>query len=294
MGKVFDASNARGRKDRSPGVDIGLQLWTVRELLATDPKAILKAVAEIGYRSVQCDPATAEQHQETLGDLGLPVSSMYVGGNTVNQADDAKIDRTVNAVAERGVHYLIAHSPPAYLNSTKTAGRSKGDAALFYRQYAGVLKRWGLACRKNGIQLGFHAHAAEYEPLVDKTALEILESELSSEEMVFEVDVLWTNMGGRDPVRVIAEYGPRCRSVHFRDRRAGVKDSYDSNALLRSRSNVSVPIGDGILDIAAVMKEARRVGAMEWLVEQDFFDNDPVEELRRSYRYIVSAVPAGA
>lgn len=118
-------------------------------------------------------------------------------------------------MAAHGIDYAGAESPEAYLNSTTTARRSKADTAGFYRQFADDLRRCSVTFRAAGVQLGFHAHSSEYEPLVDGTPLNILTETLSAEELVLEVDVLWTSMAGEDPIRVIAEYGSRCRSLHL-------------------------------------------------------------------------------
>src|SRR5262245_25122010 len=58
---------------------ISVQLYTVRDALAADRDAVLRRIAEIGYRAVEpFDPTTDPQgFRRVADDLGLSVSSTH-------------------------------------------------------------------------------------------------------------------------------------------------------------------------------------------------------------------------
>jgi sugar phosphate isomerase/epimerase len=45
-------------------------------------------------------------------------------------------------------------------------------------------------------------------------------------------------------------------------------------------------VGNGVLDIPAILRAAAAAGVEHYIVEQDYCSGDPVESLRQSFRYL--------
>jgi inosose dehydratase len=74
--------------------------------------------------------------------------------------------------------------------------------------------------------------------------------------------------GGGDPVQLSRDYRDRVPYVHLKDIDA---------------QGTSVPLGDGVLDVAGVVDVLRETGYSGWItVETDGWPGDPGEGARRS------------
>jgi sugar phosphate isomerase/epimerase len=92
-------------------------------------------------------------------------------------------------------------------------------------------------------------------------------------EIFVELDTYWTRVGGRDPVKVVAELGERVRLLHLKD---GPADGPKSKM---------TAVGDGVLDFLAI---AAASDTVRWhIVELDACATDMFEAIEKSYRYLV-------
>ena len=79
--------------------------------------------------------------------------------------------------------------------------------------------------------------------------------------------------GGGDPAALIRRYPDRIRHVHLKD--------------LRSDPFGWLPLGQGVLDFADIMRAVRETGYDSWLiVELDDYDGDPREAAEISKTYL--------
>ena len=88
---------------------------------------------------------------------------------------------------------------------------------------------------------------------------------LYSKVSATEIDVYWAELSGVNPAPYLKKYSGRTPLVHVKD-------------MAESRTE-STEIGNGILDIAAIVKQAEENGT-EWLiVEQEAFTRPPFESV---------------
>ena len=58
--------------------DLGVQIYTVRDIFGKDPAGTLKGIAEIGFKQVEWhDPSLIKKYAQTLKDLGLRATSSH-------------------------------------------------------------------------------------------------------------------------------------------------------------------------------------------------------------------------
>jgi MIP family channel proteins len=124
--------------------------------------------------------------------------------------------------------------------------------------------------RERGIDFAYHNHAFEYEKFDGKTGLDILFDNTEKHLVKAEVDVYWVKVGGEDPVERINKLGDRCILLHLKDVGAGAEHKF-------------AEVGTGILDFAAILAAAKKVGVKYGVVEQDnTYGKPPLEAVKTS------------
>jgi sugar phosphate isomerase/epimerase len=247
---------------------IGVQLYTVRDLMARDLPGTLAALAAIGYTEVEFagyfgqEPA---QLRTLLARLGLSAPGVHQPIDALRNTLDA-----VLSAAEALEHrYIVC---PWLAESERTADG--------YRRLAADLDRIGKACRDRGFQLGYHNHEFEFDPGVfpGTTPYDVLLAETDPELVVMELDLFWITRGGRDPLSYFERYPGRFPLWHVKDMRdvAGAQEM--------------VSVGQGDIDFARLFAAGERAGLKHLFVEHDN-PADPLASVRASYEHLKRILP---
>ena len=97
----------------------------------------------------------------------------------------------------------------------------------------------------------------------------------------FEVDVFWVSVTGNDPVKFIKKLGKRVMLVHLKDKEKGTPVKFAEDV----DKSAFKEVGNGVVDIHAVLKAAESVGVEHFFVEQDQ-SPDPLASLKQSYEFL--------
>lgn len=269
---------------------MGVELYTVRSLLTENARETLEAVAGIGYRHCEIQNVmTLERLAPILSDVGLRVTSAhftpaFITGNWEfparfgidKPADGYDIDAVIEDSHRHQLEYLVF--PMVYPEE-----RGGLDA---YRRLAGQLNQVGEKCREAGIELCYHNHNFEFEPMEGSTPFAVLANELDARYVNFELDAFWAAHAGVDPVEMIRKYSGRTPLLHLKDLRDSTPDSYKMFGIWRHDPGAFEEVGDGVIDFSAVLKAATDHGVVHCYVEQDHTPGDPVASLRKSFDYL--------
>lgn len=121
---------------------------------------------------------------------------------------------------------------------------------------------------RHGLRLAFHPHAGT--AVESREAVERL---LSTTGVDLCLDTGHLYLGGSDPVRLAAEAGPRISHVHLKDVAMECAARVRSGELSYAegvRGGLYVPLGQGGIDIQAVVSRLREAAYQGWFVlEQD-------------------------
>jgi sugar phosphate isomerase/epimerase len=101
------------------------------------------------------------------------------------------------------------------------------------------------------------------------------------------MDIYWMTAGGADPVAYLKEYPSRFRSLHIKDMTKRMRfsgDGSDAGQWIGLFPNIS-DAGSGVLDLPAILTQAKKSGAQHFFVERDLAPN-PDETLRKSFQYL--------
>lgn len=250
-------SPATGRRG---GIDrVGVQLYTVRSLMARDVAGTLEQVADIGYREVEFAgyfDQPPDRLRELLDRLGLAAPSAHVSFDAL---EGEQWTRTREAAQALGHRYLVI---------PWLAPEERGSLDD-YRRIAARLERAGARVGDAGLQLAYHNHEFEFEPIDGTIPYDILAA-TDPDLVALQLDLFWIRHAGEDAVAYFQRHPGRFPSVH-------VKDVAEDGSM--------VDVGSGVIDWPAIFAHADTAGIRHFFVEHDQ-PADPLASIRNSYRHL--------
>lgn len=256
--------------------NIGIQLYTLRKELGSDPAGTLKKVAADGYKQVElygfpnADPLIAGAK-----DAGLEIHSAHFEWDAVVNPKDAAMS-DFSKILEKARETGLSHLVIPYL---KEPNRKTLDD---YKKVAAHANQAAAMAKTAGIQLSYHNHNFEFEPKEGgKSGYDVFMEEFSP-DMQFEIDVFWVKAAGMDPVALIKKLHGRVSQLHLKDLKEGVGTPSFSNAL---PAEAFQPLGTGIIAMEPIIVAARAAGVKHCHVEQDQ-SPDAMADIARSIAYL--------
>jgi len=257
-------------RERFSADDLGVQLYTVRNTIGKDPLGVLKRIEEIGYKEIEATYATLSMISPVLKQTSLRPVSVHIDEG-IFMGEGSKLDEVLaNA---KGFGFKFAVVP--YI-----APEHRGGPEVF-KALADNLNKFGEKAKANGMRLCYHNHAFEYQNFGGKTGLEMLMSGTDKNLVGLELDIFWASVAGQNPIDLFKRYSGRIPLVHLKDK---------SKNFTQVQYNEKVPkdtfkeVGNGSIDIPAVLKAAEAEGAQHYFVEQDQTSGDPLDSLATSFK----------
>ena len=247
-----------GRQGRIP---IGLQLYTVRSLMARDFDGTLAQVAAAGYEEVEFAGYfghTPAQVRDALVRHGLRAPSTHIA----LPADDAAWGRTLAEAKAIGHDWVTI----AWLDAPLR--RSSDD----WVRIADRFNHLGAMAREAGLRFAYHNHDFEFARAGRGMRFDTLLSRTDPAFVDFEMDVYWVTKAGADPMWYLRHHAGRFPMLHLKDATAAPERRM-------------VDVGAGTIDWPAVLTVAREQGASHAFVEHDE-PADPLASIRASHSYL--------
>jgi sugar phosphate isomerase/epimerase len=254
--RVASATSLTEALRRPPSIEpLGVQLYTVRSLMAEDIPGTLEAVSRIGYREVEFaglfdTPPNAMKR--LLDDLGLIAISSHIALDRIRE-DPAGVLDEAEAL---GLRYVTCPSVGRNELTPEGLGRLVED-----------FNRFGEASHARGVSFAYHNHDFEFPEVDGIVPYDRLLEECDAELVKMQLDVFWVTNAGRDPLAYLRSHPGRFPMIHAKDRTA---------------SGEMVDVGEGQIDFQDILAEAGTAGLEHWIVEHDDPD-EPLTSLRNSY-----------
>jgi len=239
---------------------IALQLYTVRDLTATDFAGTMKKVAQIGYKAVEMagygNLKSAKDARKALDDSELKVCGMHAPLDQLEK----NLDQVMDESEQLGNKNIIC----PWLNEDR-----RKDAAA-WKQVAQSLNKIARAVHERGFEFAYHNHSFEFKQFDGVKAYDILWDNTDAHLVKAEVDVYWVQHGGEDPVARINKLGTRVLSLHLKDMARGEQKNF-------------AEVGTGLLDFPAILAAAEKNHVQWGIVEQDnTYGKDPLAAVKTS------------
>ncbi|MBH2005546.1 MAG: TIM barrel protein [Sphingobacteriia bacterium] len=234
--------------DKKAGA-FGIQLWTVKENLAADPKGTLASLAQYGYNQIESFEGPNgmfwgmknTEFKKYMDDLGMKIVSSHAN-NTVD------FERKAAEAAEIGMKYLIC----PYKGPQKSIDDFKGFADEFNKA--------GEICKKNGIRFAYHNHDYSFKELDGKIPQVVMMEGTDPKLVDYEMDIYWVVAANEDPIKWFKKYPNRFRLCHVKDQTKSANGGIESCHL-----------GTGTIGFGKLLAEARKYGLQYHIVEQEAF-----------------------
>jgi len=257
--------------------NMGIQLYTLRNQIKEDTAGTIKAVAEAGYKQVEpYGFPNAEEMIKAAKDNGMAVNSSHFAWESVT---DPGKSGTIpfNTILDKAHGYGLSHLVVPFVHEHN---RQNLDD---YKRLAGNFNKAADKAKSAGIQLAYHNHNFEFTPHKGgKTGYDIFMEEFS-DEMRFEVDVFWVQVGGIDPIDLMRKLEGRISQLHLKNLKPGVKvPEYDNGAIPRDAFR---ELGNGVINIEPIIEAAWVAGVDHCHVEQDESPN-PIASIQQSIQYL--------
>jgi sugar phosphate isomerase/epimerase len=252
--------------------NLGVQLYTVRNVITKNPAATLKAIQSIGYTEVEVTYDNLNQIWPALKQTKLTPVSVHME-EALFMEGGAALDSALKDLKRRGFEYVVSPSLPT------AKGGTDGIKRL-----AEMLNKAGEQAKRRGLTLCYHNHAHDFQPINGVPALETLLDETQKDLVFLEMDIFWVTEAGHEPAQVLKTHSGRVPLMHLKDRAKGVATQFNEDV----PKDAFKEAGSGAIDIPAVLRAADAAGVKHYFVEQDQTPGDPIASLRQSYKYLSS------
>jgi len=247
--------------------NFGIQLWSVRDDLAKDPKGVLTKLASYGYKQIESFEGakgifwgmTNKEFKAHLDSVGSKIISSHCN---INQ----DFEKKAAEAAAIGMKYLIC----PYKGPQKDI-----DA---FKKFADEFNQKGEICKKNGIRFAYHNHDYSFVTMSGEMGQDVMMKNTDPKLVDFELDMYWVVAAGQDIETWLNKYPKRFRLCHVKDRK---KDA------AATEKDASVVIGTGSIDYPKILKTAKKQGMEYYIVEQEKWEGTtPMQAAQADANYM--------
>ncbi len=261
------------------GLPLGLQLYSVREMLPKDYDGTLKHLAALGYKEVEAAGFyhhTAAEVKGSMQAAGLEcVSAHYPLGDL-----NPRLDEIIAFHQELGAHNIICSSP-GFKN--QAAGHNGETRTLEdWHWNAEQFNRIGAKVKAAGLQFGYHNHTPEFEKTEGLIPYNELLRLTDPALVTFEMDCGWVTVGGGDPADYLRRFPTRISMLHVKDFKGS------ATPVSSAAPPKSAELGQGTTNFKAIFEAADKNRIKHYFVEQEQYDMDPWEALKVDADYMKS------
>ncbi|RFA16898.1 hypothetical protein B7R22_02150 [Subtercola boreus] len=242
-----------------PNPSISIQLYTVRDALASDVAGTLARLKAIGYSNVELfgfqDDVETYEAALSFSGLKAPSAHALLLNRDVTPVFEAAQRLGVSTVIDPDIHY----SRWTTRDDVETAATELNEISRKAADF--------------GLKVGYHNHSWEVRNrLGSVTALEVFADSLD-EAVALEVDTFWVEVGGVSSIELLGRLGERVKFLHVKD------------GPLSENPDDQVGLGKGEIDVHGIIAAAPH--AMR-IVELDGTRGGLFGELEDSYAYLRS------
>jgi sugar phosphate isomerase/epimerase len=242
---------------------IGLQLYSLRDVINKDVKGTLKQVADFGYKELETygykDGSLfgmkAAEFGSYVKSLGMRVTSGHYGVDQVKTnwekacADAKEVGQEYVAVAWMDKQYYSTMSELKKLLETFNKAAETAKA--------------------HGLHFAYHNHDFEFGKVDGEVIYDVMLKELDPKLVSFEMDLFWVVYANQNPVDYFAKHPGRFQQWHVKDM---TKEDRTKNA----------NVGTGTIDFKSIFAKSKEAGLKHFYIEQETYPVAPVESIKES------------
>jgi sugar phosphate isomerase/epimerase len=252
--------------------NIGLQMYTVRDIIDKNVSKVISKIAEIGYTEIEIGGYTIDK--KFWGFEPLPFKRLLQDQNLTAPAGHHSFEKFfANGSKNELMTVLDAANivGQRYLTVSYLAENLRKDLED-YKRIAAKLNDAGDICKSAGIQLAYHNHDFEFINHGNGTGYDVLIANTDKKLLKFELDLYWATKAGKDPVELFDKHPGRFPIWHVKD--------------LDKNQQTFTEVGSGDIDFKRIFDKQEIAGVKHIFIEQDIVTKDVFESIKESYTYV--------
>lgn len=242
---------AKGKK-----IPLGLELYSVRDVLEKDLMGTLRIVAKQGWETFEFyssyfdwTTGKAKEVRQLLDEVGVKCLSTHNGAESF--AADG-IQKAIDLNSILGSKLIVLAHPGKEIKTIDG-----------WKEVAAKLNAGADKFKAAGIRAGYHNHDAEWRPIDGVKPIEVI-AKNTRKEVTLQLDVGTCVAMGADPVAWINSNPGRIRSMHCKE--------------WSPEHQYQVLFGDGKAPWKGIFEAAEKVGGIEnYLIEQEGYNTPSIE-----------------
>jgi sugar phosphate isomerase/epimerase len=241
---------------------IGVQLYTLRTLMAKNVEDTLRQVAAIGFQEVEFagyfnrNPTAL---RATLDSVGLTSPAAHI---QLSDLEPQQWVRTLEAAKTIGHQYVLV----AYFD--QALRRTVDD----WKRMADRFNKAGESAKKVGLQFAYHNHDFEFVPIAGQVPFDVLLEATDPSLVKIELDLYWITKAGSDWQKYFTRWPGRFPMVHVKDSAGPPQHEMRD-------------VGAGSIPFATIFAQRQKAGIEHFFVEHDE-PRDPLTSVRASYDHL--------
>ena len=283
---------------------VGIQLFTIPAMVASDFRGTLTKLANIGYKEIEffgpydfSAKETIESWSKFAPTLGITKNAFY----GYKPSDVKNILRDLE-LATPSVHLdllTMRNNMGPALEGLSSLGTKyvaipaiqNPDDRSDFNKLADEFNGFGEQMAKHGLTFAYHNHGYEHAPKDGKTLMDTLLTQTDAKNVKFELDIFWMTAAGANPVEYLNKYPGRFKLLHVKDALEPIRFSGDGGSRDQwvSLFGKMADPGTGVLEIPAIIEAAKKSGAEHFYVERDLTPT-PDQTLTNSFTYLKDKV----
>jgi len=264
------------------GLPLGLQLYSVRDVLPKDYEGTLRQLATLGYREVEAAGFfnhSASEVKQAMAQAGLNcVSAHYPLKDLL-----PKVDEVIQYGKDLGLKYIVCAAP-----MLKDASRVKDPNSRAARESM-TLDDWrwnadqfnhiGERVSAAGMRFAYHNHTPEFRSENGVLFYDELMRATDPAKVSMELDCGWAVVAGQNPAALLTRYPKRIVMLHVKDFKMTPASTPESHP-------PSTEMGHGTIDYHPIFEAAKKASIEHAFVEQEEFDMPEMEALKIDAEYV--------
>ena len=250
--------------------EIGLELYSLRNQFKTDVPGTLAKIKSWNIHEIEGGGTyglSVSAYKKLLAQNDLKMIGISADFDSLEKNPQTTINEAKSFGAKYIVCFWIPHNDDEFtIKDIKKA--------------IDVFTAAGKQAHENGLSFCYHPHGYEFRPYAGGTLFDYLVQHTDAKYVNFEMDVFWVKQPGQDPVALLKKYPERFTLLHLKDRKPGTEGNQNGTADEQS----NVVLGQGDVNIAAIMKEARKIGVKHYFIEDE--SSKSTEQIPQSLEYL--------
>lgn len=294
---------SKGLTNQAGTPAIGLQLYTLGNLMVNDPKGTLQKLAEIGYKELESAGSQKgnyygfkpEEFSSMVKEMGMTWRSAHVGGAGYTMQQVMKMAKTAEdsaRIMKMADQFKNRAATPNLTDNYQQLADEAAKGGLSYlvcasipvssmdeiKKAVDVFNKAGEACKKNGVQFAYHNHQTEFDNVEGQRPFDYILNNTDENLVKMELDLAWATKAGQDPVQLFGLHPGRYPLWHVKD--------------LDKVKKEPAEVGTGIIDFKRIFDNAQKSGMKYFFVEQDGAPQ-PLVNVANSFKYLANMLKKG-